>query len=115
MKVMCMMGRYLYLMEIKSPGLITITKEANQPRYLSFSKRLAASRLPVETWNIDDLANGSELSRFGVNGSPTRVFKAEILREKPKELKLFQGNEAVKNLALAIERDHGEEICREAS
>ncbi len=108
MRVMCMMGRYRYLIEIKSPGLITVTKEVNQPRYLSFSKRLAASRLPVETWKVDELSNGSDLSRFGVSGSPTKVFKAEILREKTKESKIFQGNEAVKNLALAIERSRGE-------
>lgn len=84
-------GENNYLMEIKSPGLITVTKDVNEPRYLSFGKKLKARKLKIETWDFNDLADVSDEEKFGVKGSPTMVYGITIPPEKGKRGKILRG------------------------
>lgn len=73
------------------PALITVTKEINQPRLPTLTKRLKAKRAQIMKLKASDL--GGEHHLFGVEGSPTKVMKVfrpqppkggEILRADPK-------------------------------
>jgi len=55
------------------PCLITVTKEINVPRLPSFRRKIQARKMPVTIWDANDLKG--ETSRFGLDGSPTRVIK----------------------------------------
>ena len=61
--------------ETPLPCLLTVTKETNLPRLPSFKRKLEARRMPVTTWNAEDLQG--DMSRFGLSGSPTRVVKIQ--------------------------------------
>lgn len=59
--------------ETPLPCLITVTKEINVPRLPSFRRKIQARKMPVTIWDAKDLKG--ETSRFGLDGSPTRVIK----------------------------------------
>ena len=83
-------GNSNYLSEIKFPGLITVTKDVNEPRYVSFSKKARAKSLRVDKYGIAEISEGEE-GKFGVMGSPTQVFKIVIPPEKVGTGKIFKG------------------------
>jgi electron transfer flavoprotein beta subunit len=61
------------------PCLVTIVREANLPRYASFSGKVRAKRTHIPTWGSDDI--DCEKSRVGLDGSPTwvdRIFAPPI-------------------------------------
>lgn len=64
---------YYEIVESLLPVVITVTKEANEPRYPSFKKQRMAKTASILTWTADDL--GVYPERFGLEGSPTRVIK----------------------------------------
>jgi electron transfer flavoprotein beta subunit len=57
----------------KTPLLITVTKEANEPRLPSFKGKMAARKAEITTWGPSDL--DVEAGRLGSEGSPTWVVK----------------------------------------
>ena len=59
--------------ETPLPCLITVTKEINVPRLPSFRRKIQARKMTVTIWEAKDLKG--EKSRFGLDGSPTRVIK----------------------------------------
>ncbi len=59
--------------ETPLPCLITVTKEINVPRLPSFRRKMQARKMTVTIWEAKDLKG--EKSRFGLDGSPTRVIK----------------------------------------
>lgn len=59
------------LMEIKLPALLTVTRELNTPKALSFSGIIKARKKEITTWGIDDL--GVPCASVGIKGSPTIV------------------------------------------
>jgi electron transfer flavoprotein beta subunit len=61
------------VVEAPLPCLITATKEINVPRLPSFRRKMQARKMEVAVWGASDL-NG-ETSRFGLEGSATRVIK----------------------------------------
>lgn len=61
------------IVEFPLPAVITVTKEANEPRYPSFKRRLIAKKASILVWTEDDLR--SDRKRLGIDGSPTRVIK----------------------------------------
>lgn len=64
---------YHEIVEFLLPVVITVTKEANEPRYPSFKRRRMAKTASILVWTADDL--GGYQKRFGLDGSPTRVIK----------------------------------------
>ncbi len=81
---------YYEIVESKLPVVVTVTKEANEPRYPSFKRQKMAKETPISTWNLKDL--GGKEKRYGTEGSPTEVVKifpppargkGEIIKGKP--------------------------------
>ncbi len=66
------MGDMVMELSLKLPCLITVTRQVNQPRLLSFRRKMATKDWPVEVWNRADIsADGPDY--FGLDGSPTQV------------------------------------------
>jgi electron transfer flavoprotein beta subunit len=55
------------------PGLITVSKEINEPRFPSLKWKINAARSEIEIWSANDI--GADESKIGLKGSPTRVVK----------------------------------------
>jgi electron transfer flavoprotein alpha/beta subunit len=66
---------------------------------------LKARKAKIEIWIAADLASIADRSRFGVQGSPTKVYRVTIPTEKGRKGEIFKGsvNEAVKRIADAFE------------
>ena len=70
------------------PALVTVTKEANDPRYLFIPLLMAAfeADAPVKVWGPDDI--GADEARIGLKGSPTKVQRTFTPSHKKKIEKL---------------------------
>ena len=56
------------------PAVVSVTDEANKPRYPNFKLIMAARSIPVTTWSLADL--GIEASAVGASAARTRVLDA---------------------------------------
>lgn len=68
-------GKDYYLIALKLPGLITVTKDVNVPRLPTLKDKLKSRKAKIEVWSADDLADVVDLNRLGLSGSPTWVVK----------------------------------------
>ncbi|HIJ52776.1 MAG TPA: electron transfer flavoprotein subunit beta/FixA family protein [Planctomycetes bacterium] len=59
--------------KLSLPGLITVCKGINEPRFPSLKWKINAARTRVEVWSAHDI--GADESKIGLKGSPTRVVK----------------------------------------
>jgi electron transfer flavoprotein beta subunit len=59
--------------KLSLPGLITVSKEINEPRFPSLKWKINAARSEIEVWSAHDI--GADESKIGLKGSPTRVVK----------------------------------------
>lgn len=73
------------IVEAKLPVLLTVVKDINKPRFGSLSNLRRASKMKVKTMTVGDLP-GVDVSRLGLEGSPTRVM--EIFSPPKREGKL---------------------------
>ncbi len=96
-----------YKKELKLPGLITVTKDVNEPRLPSLNDKLKARNAEVVKWGANDLAEFGDKKHFGGRGSPTAVVKIEVPKEKGRKSKIFEGPDAVKNLVKQLRSDVG--------
>lgn len=94
-----------YLMELRLPGLITVTKDVNKPRLPTLRDKLRARTAKIEVWTADDLAEVAEVDRFGLYGSPTRVVKAFVIIEKKRKGIVLRGEDAVDKLVEVLEKE----------
>ncbi|NCT90668.1 electron transfer flavoprotein subunit beta/FixA family protein [Cellulomonas sp. APG4] len=62
------------VLEAPLPALVSVTDQANQPRYPNFKAIMAARKTPVTTWSLADL--GLDASEVGAAGARTRVLEA---------------------------------------
>jgi electron transfer flavoprotein beta subunit len=78
---------------IKLPAVIAVTTKINQPRLPNVSGIMAATQKEIKSWGAVDI--GADLSRVGLDGSPTRFFqvsefhaerKGEVFRGSPEEV-----------------------------
>jgi electron transfer flavoprotein beta subunit len=69
-------------LEAEPPLLLSVTKEANQPRYSTFLEILAAETREIATWTNGDL--NLEARRIGLEGSPTQMAEL-LLRPKARQ------------------------------
>jgi len=94
-----------YLMELKLPGLITVTKDVNKPRLPTLKDKLKARKAKIEIWTADDLADIADTNRFGFFGSPTQVVKVLVPPMKKRKGQIFKGEDAIEKLIEALKKD----------
>ena len=76
-------------LEAEPPLLLSFTKEANKPRYITFLEILAAEKREIAIWSNADL-NLDEM-RLGLKGSPTQM--ADLLvRQKARQGLRLEGS-----------------------
>jgi electron transfer flavoprotein alpha/beta subunit len=74
--------------EVRLPALLTVTRELNSPRALSFSGILKARKKTIEEWTLDDL--GVAADSVGAKGSPTIVAEMTAVDNR-RNVQLLQG------------------------
>ena len=77
-----------FVKKMKLPGLLTFTKDVNEPRLPSFKAKSAARKAEVETWGAEDL--GVDPEDLGIKGSPTRVSEMEVPPPQKREPTLLR-------------------------
>jgi electron transfer flavoprotein beta subunit len=76
-------------LEAEPPLLLSLTKEANKPRFITFLEILAAEKREVSIWTDADL--NLDESRIGLGGSPTQMADLR-LRQKARQGLRLQGS-----------------------
>jgi electron transfer flavoprotein alpha/beta subunit len=74
--------------EIRLPGLLTVTRELNRPRALSFSGIMKARKKTIEQWDLAALEVSVDL--VGAKGSPTIVTDMTVVEHR-REVEMVQG------------------------
>ena len=87
-KVKADFGTGKRLVAAKLPLLMTVTRELNAPRRLSFSGIIKARKKEITTWTLADLALGEEDA--GQKGSPTIVGDAYEV-ENTRQVEIITG------------------------
>ena len=102
--VACEMDSDRYSIASGFPLLITVTKDINVPRLPTFNDKMKARRAEVARWTAADLAAVADQSRFGAQGSPTRVVKVTVPTEEGRKGAIFKGttDEAVGRVVDAL-------------
>lgn len=95
-----------YLIEVKLPALITVTKDINTPRLPTLRNVLKAKKANIDVWSVNDLADYGELCRFGLQGSMTTVFKIVFPSEEGRKGLIFHGDDAAEKL-MEVLRERG--------
>jgi electron transfer flavoprotein beta subunit len=80
------------LCEIQLPAVLTVVKDINQPRIPTLKGRLAAQKIEIPTWTAADI--DADLSRIGLDGSPTRVVKTNPPPARTTETLILNGSPA---------------------
>jgi len=86
------MGRNYYVIALRFPGLITVTKDANTPRLPTLRDKIRSRRAEVLIWNAESLSDVAEIDRFGISGSPTTVAKVYAPRAEKRRGQIFHGD-----------------------
>jgi len=68
------------LVEVELPALLTVSRELNTPRALSFSGIVSAREKEITEWGIDNL--GVQEEAVGLRGSPTIAANLTIMNSK---------------------------------
>jgi electron transfer flavoprotein beta subunit len=76
------------IVKLKLPAVLTVTREINQPRALSFSGILKARSKQIIEWNLESLDIPTEC--VGLKGSPTCVSELSSL-ESRRAVKMLEG------------------------
>ena len=85
------------VLEATMPALVSVTDQANEPRYPSFKGIMAARKKTVLTWSLADL--GVDPSDVGPAGARTRVLDA--VPRPPRENRVLITDEGDAGLRLA--------------
>jgi len=72
-KVERMIEEGFEIIEIPLPCLMTVVKEINEPRLPSLKGKMKAKKTEIKVWMAKDI--DVDLSKTGLNGSPTKVVK----------------------------------------
>jgi electron transfer flavoprotein beta subunit len=100
------LGENYYVTELELPGLITVTKDVNEPRLPSLRDKLRARKSKIEIWNADDLADVASKDRFGARGSATQVYRITFPSVEGRRGKVLRGqpDEIARELAEELEK-----------
>lgn len=89
------------IIEMPLPGLLTVVKEINEPRFPRLKGKIKAKTSEIETWNSGFL--GGDAKDYGRKGSPTRVIR--VFKPEPRaKAEILQGasDEMVKTLIMRL-------------
>lgn len=75
--------------KLKLPAVITVTRNLNKPKPLSFSGILKARNKEISEWNHEKLDIPTEL--IGLKGSPTRVIEMSPLKIQ-RQVQMLEGS-----------------------
>jgi electron transfer flavoprotein beta subunit len=64
---------FFEVLEVKLPAVVTVVKQANDPRHPSMRNVLKAKRAEIATWTLADLE--ADPRQSGFDGSPTQVIR----------------------------------------
>ncbi len=78
-----------YVRRLEFPGLITVTKDLNEPSLPSLNDKMSAKKAEIEEWDADDLADVADEKHFGFQGSPTSVDEIEVPEKEVRECEKF--------------------------
>ena len=76
-------------MRVSLPALLTVTRDLNTPRTLSFSGIIKARKKVITQWNLQDLGVSAE--KVGIKGSPTIVTEMSAV-DNAREVKFLEGS-----------------------
>jgi electron transfer flavoprotein alpha/beta subunit len=65
------------LLEVELPAVLTVTRELNEPRTLSFSGIIKARKKEITEWGLTDLDVSED--KVGLKGSPTVVSEMDVI------------------------------------
>lgn len=86
---------------VKTPCLLTTTKELNKPRYMSIQGIYQVRHKEIKLWNIQDI--NLEVDEVGLEASPTKVTESYVPQSKGKGL-LIEADTAQEKVALLLEK-----------
>ena len=69
------LGNGWEMVKVKLPALLTVVDTANAPRPWAAKRMMKYKNAPIEQWGLDEI--GADLTRCGLSGSPTKVFKIQ--------------------------------------
>ena len=76
-------------MRVSLPALLTVTRDLNTPRTLSFSGIIKARKKVITQWNLQNLGVSAE--KVGIKGSPTIVTEMSAV-DNAREVKFLEGS-----------------------
>lgn len=96
-----------YIKRLNFPGLITVTKDVNEPRLPKLKDMLEAREAEIERWGFEDLSSLVEKDRIGYEGSPTSVDEIEVAPEAERKGEIIRGDpsKAAAELVEKLEKD----------
>ena len=86
------MGESYYLIALRFPGLITVTKDVNTPRLPTLRDKIRSRKSEIIVWNADSLSDVAEIDRFGISGSPTTVAKVYAPHTEKRKSLILKGD-----------------------
>ncbi|OYT48342.1 MAG: electron transfer flavoprotein, beta subunit [Desulfurococcales archaeon ex4484_42] len=92
------LGNAYYLIRLRLPALISVTKEVNVPRKPKLKDVLRARKAKIEVWDADTLKDLIDMDRIGLKGSATRVVKAYYALEKGRRGVIVKGDEGIQKI-----------------
>jgi len=103
-------GEAYYRVRLRIPALLALSRpvylfgERVEPRIPRFSDIVKARRAKIDKWSADDLSDVLDLSRVGLNGSPTRVVRTYVAEEKQRRTRFVKGSdEGVEEILRVLE------------
>ncbi|MEM2165426.1 MAG: electron transfer flavoprotein subunit beta/FixA family protein [Candidatus Bathyarchaeia archaeon] len=91
-----------FLVEVMLPALITVTRDVCSPRLPTLRDILRARRSRIEVWDADALSGFIDISRIGLKGSRTNVFRIVIPSEYHRRGVILRGSDSVSKLVEAL-------------
>jgi electron transfer flavoprotein beta subunit len=90
---------------MRFPGLITVTKDINNPRLPKLKDKLNSRKAEVTVWTANDLSGLANIQLFGLSGSPTWVAKVYAPSTGKKKGQIVKGTaeEKAKKVANVLE------------
>jgi electron transfer flavoprotein beta subunit len=92
------------VLEAALPALVSVTDQANEPRYPSFPGILAARKIPITTWSLADL--GVDPGAVGDAGARTRVLAATPRPPRDNRVLITDDGDAGVRLAAYLADNH---------